>query len=254
MNNEDILNECLEAIARGETEESCLARYPEQASEIRPLLQVIIASQGARQISPRPEYRARARYEYRCAVAEVCAKSTQRGFRWRWRWSTAVPLVIAVIAVAGGGIVAASTNALPGQPLYGIKLATEEAQIRLTPTDKNKAKAYALIAERRLTEIIVLAERGDFNQANGTLLRLDSALNEVTAYLQVSAVLSIPQITPILEPTDLVLLDKLQTQAAFGKDKIVMLQGKMPRNAQEILGQILTSYDIILDATPVLIH
>ncbi|MCL2150088.1 MAG: DUF5667 domain-containing protein [Dehalococcoidia bacterium] len=279
MSNEDVLNECLEAILRGETEESCLARYPEQAAELRPVLQTIVATHRASSLSPRPEYRARARYEYRHAVAEVCARSAKQGFRWNWRWSTAVPLAVAVVLMAGGGMMAASAYALPGQPLYEVKLMVEGLQIRFTPAGEDRTRAYALLAERRLEEITVLAGRGEYSLADRTSPRLESTLNEITSYLGVEAgwgsggligtameTFPIPSpdvvIAELLPPVagstdtsfssvpqaevDPVLLDTLQASAIQGRDKLLALMDEMPEDSRGVFWCTIESYEAIL--------
>jgi|GEM_PF-3322135 len=184
MKNEDVLNECLEAILGGEAEESCLARYPEQADELRPLLRMAVSAWEACSVSPQLEFRTRARYEYRCVVADVCAKSAKYGFRWSWRWSTVAPLALAAVMVMSGGVMAASTNTLPGQPLYGVKLFAEDVQVKLIPAGENRAMAYAIQMDRRLDEITALTGRGDFGRVVETALRLDGVLNEMTNYLK----------------------------------------------------------------------
>jgi hypothetical protein len=63
---EIVLDECLERLRQGESVEQCLARYPEQAAELEPLLRVAMASQKASlAVEPRPEFKARARNEIR---------------------------------------------------------------------------------------------------------------------------------------------------------------------------------------------
>jgi len=245
MDDADILNECLEAIARGETEESCLARYPEQAIALQPLLQTAVAARMACNVAPDPAYRARARYEFRCAVAEVCTKSTQRGFLWSWRWSTAMPLAAALVMMLSGGVLAASTNALPGQPLYGVKLAAEEIQIRLTPAGDSKANAHSLLAERRLEEAIVLAERGDFALVDQTLLRLDEALDEVIGYLWGGLP---PSMRVISIPIDQTLLNEFHVRATRGIDELQTLVESIPDGTKEMLGHVIESYSAILRA------
>lgn len=253
MDNEDILNECLEAIARGETEESCLARYPEQASELRPLLRTVMAARKSCNSSPDPEYSIRARREYLSAVTEICAKKKQ-GFRWSWRWSTAAPLAIAVIMILNGVVVAASTRALPGQSLYRVKLAAEEMQIRLTSADRQRTKAYSLLSERRLEEVTVLAKRGNFDQVGEALIRLDGALSEVAGYLRTvrqnypyprCAQSPIGQIQ-VIPGADLDLINELQSNAARDKEKLLTLRDSMPENTQGMLEQVLESYNAIL--------
>ncbi len=184
--NEEILNECLEAILRGEPIDSCLERYPQQAQELRPLLKTMTAARDACRIAPRPEFRARARYEYNSAVTDACTKRASRGFRWSWRWSTAIPVALAVMMVSGGGVMAASANSIPGQPLYGVKLALEQVQVNLTPNGEAKAKVYAALAERRVSEIVALSNSGNAALTGETTLKLEDNLNKITDYMGVN--------------------------------------------------------------------
>ena len=61
---DDILNECLDRLLfEGDTVEQCLASYPEQADELKPLLQIAVATKRTSNIQPGAEFRARARYQ-----------------------------------------------------------------------------------------------------------------------------------------------------------------------------------------------
>ena len=61
---DNILSDCLERLLEGgETLEQCLARYPEQAAALRPLLETSLVARQASAVSPRPEFRTRAREE-----------------------------------------------------------------------------------------------------------------------------------------------------------------------------------------------
>ena len=53
---ENILDDCLERLARGETVEQCLESYPEQAAQLRPLLQTSQLAREASAILPRAEF------------------------------------------------------------------------------------------------------------------------------------------------------------------------------------------------------
>ena len=65
----DILDECLERLlVKGETLEQCLANHPEQAVELRPLLETALAAKQASAIEPSPEFKARARYQFHSAL------------------------------------------------------------------------------------------------------------------------------------------------------------------------------------------
>jgi hypothetical protein len=61
--------------------------------------------------------------------------------------------IIAIIAALGGGVSVAAQSALPGNPLYGIKVNVNEPVAgALTFSDQGKAAYEATLAERRLSE------------------------------------------------------------------------------------------------------
>jgi len=172
----NILDECLERLlVKGETIEQCLQSYPEQAAELEPLLQTALATRGALIIQPRPEFKARARYQFRLALQEVASRRRHPFFGWVPRWAT-VMIVVLVLLLAGGGVVAAAGNSMPDNPLYPVKLATEQAQLTLTPSDMGKAELYAKLADKRVVEIIYMADKGDARQVEVITQRLDKRL------------------------------------------------------------------------------
>jgi len=72
-----ILDECLERLlVKGETVEQCLKSYPEQADELKPLLQTALATKKASAIQPCPEFKVRARYQLHSALQEMKSKKT----------------------------------------------------------------------------------------------------------------------------------------------------------------------------------
>jgi hypothetical protein len=155
----NILNECLDRIIKGETVEDCLKSYPEQAGELEPLLRTAKSARIASTIQPRPEFKSRARAEFQSAVREMQAKKTERKpliswpRLWQPAWSIAVA-AIAVIVLGGGSTLAAASNSMPDSALYSVKIATENVQLSLTPSDIGKAELNAKFADRRVDEII----------------------------------------------------------------------------------------------------
>ena len=173
---DDILNECLDRLLiKGEAVEQCLASYPEQADELRPLLQTAVATREVATIQPRPEFRARARYQLHSALQEVEAKRGRPFFRWLPRWATAVTAVL-VLLLAGSGTVAAASDSMPDEPLYQVKLATEQVQLTLTFSDMGKARLNAVLADRRVAEIIYMAGEGDARRVEAVTRRLERCL------------------------------------------------------------------------------
>jgi len=176
---ENILNECLDRLASGETLEQCLQSYPEQAAQLEPLLQMAQAVIKASAILPRAEFKARARYEFRSALQTEATKRRQPLFSLRRRWSVAL-MVVSILLLAGGGTAAAASNSMPDSPLYPVKLAAEQVQLTLTPSDIGKARLCAVLADRRVAEIICMADKGDAQRVELATQRLDERLEMLT--------------------------------------------------------------------------
>ena len=173
---DDILNECLDRLLlKDETVEQCLVSYPEQADELEPLLQIAVATKRVSTIQPRPEFRARARYQFHSALQEIEAKRSRPFFRWLPQWATVVAVVL-VLLLAGSGTVAAASDSMPDEPLYQVKLATEQAWLTLTFSDMGKAGLSAVLADRRVAEIIYIAGKGDAHRVEVVTQRLERCL------------------------------------------------------------------------------
>ncbi len=160
---EDTLDTCLDRITlRGEGIEQCLESYPEQAAELEPLLRAALSIRAAYSIEPRPEFRQVAKARLLSALAARGEKKERRRvpfWSWQRRWAVAIAVVLALF-LAGGGTVAASSDSLPGDVLYPVKMATEKVQAFFTFGDEAKANLHIKFAERRIKEIESLAERG----------------------------------------------------------------------------------------------
>lgn len=67
-------------------------------------------------------------------------------------------IIIGALLLGGGGVVAAAQNDLPTDPLYGVKIASENARKSLVFSDEAKTELETKFAERRLMEIEKLSE------------------------------------------------------------------------------------------------
>ncbi len=178
----NILNECLERVLlRGGAIEECLSRHPEQAAELEPLLRMALAARQATAIAPRAEFRDRARRQFRMALQEKERVEERRAsfLSWQPRWATAV-ITVLVLLLAGGGTVAAASNSMPDEPLYQVKLATEAVQLALTPSAVGKAELYIKLTDRRVAEIVEMADKGKPEEVEKAAERLDSQLVAMT--------------------------------------------------------------------------
>ena len=173
---ENILDDCLERLVGGETVEQCLESYPGQALELEPLLRTAQAAREASAIEPRAEFRARARYEFRAVLHdEMSQKKKQPRFSLKRGWVVAL-MVIGILLASGGGTVLAAGDSMPDSPLYRVKLATERVQMALTTSSVGKAQLCAKQADRRVSELIYMAARGDTQQVEAATERLDERL------------------------------------------------------------------------------
>lgn len=69
-------------------------------------------------------------------------------------------LTVGVAAGALGGVAAASTNALPGDTLYGLKRGMEDLKLDMASGDASRGKVYLDMASTRLQEARRLMDRG----------------------------------------------------------------------------------------------
>ena len=176
---EDILNNCLERMFKGESVEDCLKDYPERASELEPLLKTGAAlTQKSFAIQPAPEFKARVRSQLQGLLYARQEKKRKKIPIWHRRWAVAMTTVL-VIAFASVGVVAASTNALPDEPLYPVKLAMERVRLTLTFSDVDRGKLSIQFAERRVGEIAEMARQGKSDEIPALAEQVANRLDKV---------------------------------------------------------------------------
>jgi hypothetical protein len=183
------LDEALDRVIKGEDINTVLAGYPRYADEIEPLLRTAIDTHKAAAIKPRPEFRQRAALEFQQAIQAMPAasKGPAKVSRLRLAWMMPLAIVVALL-ISGTGIVAASTNSLPGSPLYNVKLAAESVQLAFTPSDLGKAELYAAFNDRRVDELVAIAANtgdgeemaADIDALNTRMVTNMNAISELT--------------------------------------------------------------------------
>lgn len=178
----DILDECLESLlTEGATIEQCLQRFPKHADELKPLLETALATnEQVSAIQPSPEFRDRARYQFYSALREMEHKKSRAFFSWVWqpRWATVVAIVLAIF-IAGGSTVAAAGGSMPDDLLYPVKLATEQVQLAFTFSSLGKAELHAKLADKRVAEIIYLANESKPEKIEAVADSLNNDLTKI---------------------------------------------------------------------------
>ena len=170
-------------MTKGEMVDECLAGYPQLAAELRPLLLTAVKARRSLGIKPSPRFKAEARQRFYAALEEAKARKTLSFFSWRPRLATvAVSLVLALL-LTSGSVAVASNGSMPGEFLYPVKLTVERVMLGLSFSPMAKAKTFAKLADRRVTEIVYLAQRGEVRQIELATERLDSHLVAITSLL-----------------------------------------------------------------------
>lgn len=176
---DNILDECLERLlVKGETIEQCLQSFPEYAAELKPLLETALAAKQASAVQPHPEVRERYRYQFHSALQETKRKRRLPIWDWQPKWTTVLAVALTLL-LAGGGTAAAASNSMPDEPLYPIKIATEQLQLMFTTSALSKAELYAKLADRRVFEIAHMASQDKPDQIERTARRLNANLTKI---------------------------------------------------------------------------
>jgi hypothetical protein len=153
MNNnlEAILDTCLNQIEDGKTNiDECLNRYPEQASELKPLLMAATKLSRAREVIPDPSYKARARTQLNVYMQQHPQR--RRISPVLWRFAISVAAVLLIFVASGTAFAQAS---LPGDALYNWKLTSEHVW-RLTSSDQ--LSVDITLSNRRVNELVSVSD------------------------------------------------------------------------------------------------
>ncbi|MEU2026472.1 DUF5667 domain-containing protein [Streptomyces sp. NPDC016469] len=123
-----------------------------QRAQLVAAMEAMFAEGGASADPTVPEQRSRGSHR----------ASPLRKLRPRSRWSKGLAaggLTVGVAAGAFGGVAAASSDALPGDSLYGLKRGMEDIHLGLTRDDTDRGEIYLDQASTRLGEARRLMER-----------------------------------------------------------------------------------------------
>lgn len=167
---ETALDECLARLAKGESAEACLERYPHLREELEPLLRMALVLREAyaqRTISPEALARVRTGFlaEAQRRQRALAERRQRNWFHWRLPLSfsrglaTALLTLVFLIGLLGGGSIV-SANSLPGDPLYSVKRASEKMLLLLTFDAQQRAALEQQLENRRLEEVKKVVEQG----------------------------------------------------------------------------------------------
>lgn len=161
-----VLDAAIARVQSGASIEEAVAGYPTFADDLRPLLEMASFTIDLAPAPPNPAARARVRATVRAAAeARLAAKPWWRpvGAQGGLRPFGYALAASAALLLGGGGTLVASAGALPGDPLYSVKLATEDARLAVVQTTgdpEQQVKLQSELAARRLAEAQALVDQG----------------------------------------------------------------------------------------------
>ncbi len=121
---EQVLDDSLQRIAGdASTAEESLAQHPEHSAQLKPLLKIANHLQRGQALRPSPAFKARTRAKL-TAHTQAHPKRSRRTFPPAVRMMIGIAAVVMIFVLTG---TAFAQSALPGEPLYGWKLSSEQA-------------------------------------------------------------------------------------------------------------------------------
>jgi hypothetical protein len=183
LSDASLLDRCLQALDRGEDLRRILQRYPERAGRLRPLLEMVSQVQEHYAQVPEPPgglVAGRARMVHAATQAaadadqaaadadQVKARSDilrkpARRAPWRlnltpvWRWVGAALLVLLALVPLAPHIAHAASQSVPGGPLYGIKLTSENFHFASVADPELRVVLSLALMDERVEELKALA-------------------------------------------------------------------------------------------------
>ncbi|MGD9100242.1 MAG: DUF5667 domain-containing protein [Anaerolineae bacterium] len=183
-----VLDKALARLEAGEPLEAVLADYPSQRDQLMPLLLVARQLSSLRAMPPPTRSEAGLAAFLEDAQAWRSGMPPRRRWRGNWlavfrqlRWSPQTRLALGMVVsllvlfVLVGSTVVLSADSLPGDWLYPVKLAGEEARLVLISGQAARAEYHLLRARTRAEEVRRLVQEGR-SVDEITLTRLNQSL------------------------------------------------------------------------------
>ena len=158
-----------------ETPAAILREYPHSAGALTPMLHLAAALRDLSRLKMPLAAKQAGRARLRQAVLAQQRRRPRPGIAARSTGSaTWIALILMITVGATSGITFAAKSALPDEPLYGWKRATEQVWLHVQPSAERRIAVSLALADRRVTEIKQLYQRaGRVDRDVITQLRAD---------------------------------------------------------------------------------
>jgi hypothetical protein len=183
---EEELARLFQAVTQGEMPvEEALQQIPEQQDEFSELLGLADSLQGVSLPKPDPRFRSAARARILAAVATTSPVTFQGWLRHlrqtahfflNKRPALTIALSLALLfSLMGAGSAFAAKDALPGAPLYPLKLQVEDLRLFASSADED-AVLYRQFAEVRVEEVRTLIAQGHYEDIPAAVERMENLM------------------------------------------------------------------------------
>jgi hypothetical protein len=185
MMNDDLLNafdDCLAALAAGETPEACLARHPQWAADLRPMLKAahraatLPPSAAALKTMRAAQDIQRAAFLKRAAQLRAAARPSRFSAIFARRALAPVLALLVFIGLSTYGAVRVSADSLPGDAFYGVKRTVEQAQLFFAFNPQTRVTLEEDLTQRRADEARTVTAQGRATavEFGGTISQMQS--------------------------------------------------------------------------------
>jgi hypothetical protein len=185
------LDTCIGDIQTGKASvESCLERYPQASTALEPLLR--LAEHSQKVLAPEGPNSAYVAATHTRLMNRILIPSAQKKRRVTEtlvsRWLSLRPAyVIAVFSLvitlfaSSIGVVRASADSLPGDDLYGVKLASEQVQLAISLSSERDRTLLIQFAEQRMMEAARLLDLERYDDLDLAMRGLDESIEKLIA-------------------------------------------------------------------------
>jgi len=233
-----------------------IAELPEQeAQELEELLAAASWISQAPKIEPSDEYRQQSRVRIMEQInppqavtflgrVRLIYTEALRSMRIRQRTALvlmSIVMLIAMLSVGGTQVVLASSDALPGDNLYEVKIMIEEARLLVSSPEKRVVQIDENL-QTRLEEIEQLIEQGRFEDLQVALNQFDTNVNDLA-----QAMANLPPQSPERSAAQQLLLET----AHLNRIRVLTsLLDKVPENARQAIEKSIHTLDYISTQEP----
>ncbi len=157
---EEILDLAIDKLIGGTDIQDIEKDYPEYAEELRPLLEKVLRLQRVPEPDSKSSVQALMKIAAKISVEDKQEKQAIPGFTPR-RFFLRIAASTAILFGLGWGTVFASSNTVPGDWFYPVKLFTEKVRFLLSVNEENKVELRITYSTERLKELVKKYNGGD---------------------------------------------------------------------------------------------